>query len=698
MSLATPAITNFTAGEISPRLEGRTDLSKYYNGCRILENFHVHPHGGATRRSGFRFVAETLNPSKPVLLIPFEFSASETYVLEFGEDDQGQGRMRVFSGHGVVLSGGEEYVRDIPYTSTEFDRIRHAQSANTLILVHPDHPPREMLRVDHDNWTLKEMAFIGQPENWKANNYPSAVGFYEQRLVLAGTPDSPATIWMSRTGAFADFRLKTREVPIDGWRDREIKDGNADSIRDGKAGDTVVLLNGDGFEAKDGLKGQHPDGTTRYYRYKGAKNYSASGTNLTITFADDPADKQIESIWDDRGVLNEEYWDCFETGDRTDAPAGEEPLDDDGLEVTLSGRQANGIEFIVSRSSLWIGTAGGEWTLAASSSEPLSPGNVKANHEGTCGASSTRPESVGFATLYIQRAGRKIREMSYRYESDAYVSRDLTLLSEHITEGGLTRLAYVQEPDSILYGVRSDGVLVALTYVPDQEVAAWSRIITDGAVEEVTSIYNDAKKRDELWIVVARAVNGEQRRYIEYLEGDFDGRIENAFYVDSGLTYAGDPTDIVQGLDHLTGRTVSVLADGAVQRDKVVGQDGTLVLDRPASIIHAGLAYASRLQPMRLDAGSQRGTSQTKKKRIIKVAARFYQTLGGRIGPDAANLEPVYSRSPATPMGQSPGAFDGDKIVNFPKGWGRDGLLTIVQDQPLPMSVLLIVPHLAVNE
>ncbi|MBG0791513.1 MAG: hypothetical protein H0S80_13555 [Desulfovibrionaceae bacterium] len=697
MSIATPAITNFTAGEISPRLEGRIDLSKYFNGCRVLENFHIHPHGGITRRSGFRFVAEAMHSDNPVLLIPFEYDATCTYVLEFGENAEGQGRMRVFTGHGVVLSDGVGYVRDIPYVSAEFSRIRYAQSANEMILVHPDHPPRRLTRVDHDDWTLEDMAFIGRPEAWTEGNYPSVVGFFQQRLVLAATPDRPGTVWMSRVGEIEDFRLKTREAPVDGWRDLEIVDSNADDRRDGKDGDTFVLLAGSGFESRDGIKGQHPDGTTRYYRYKGAGNFSAPTANLTLTFSDEPEGNQIESIWTDGDELNEEFWECLEIGDRTEAPAGEEPLDDDAIEVTLAGRQANAIEFVVARTSLWIGTAGGEWTLSGGNG-PITPESVQANQEGTCGASSARPESVGFATLYIQRAGKKIREMSYRFESDAYVSKDLTILSEHITGQGLTAMAYVQEPDSIVYAVRSDGVLVALTYVPDQEVAAWSRIITDGVVEHATAVYNDDARRDELWAVVRRTVNGTERRCIEFLEGDFDGDIVNGFYVDSGLSYSGEPTASVTGLDHLAGRTVSVLADGAIQPDRLVGPDGSLNLDRPASVVHAGLPYVSKVQPMRIESGSARGTAQTKKKRITKVAARFFNTLGGRIGPDEAHLEPVYFRSPSTPMGRSAGAFTGDKIVNFPKGWNRDGVLTIVQEQPLPLSVLLIVPHLVVNE
>ncbi|MDD3311301.1 hypothetical protein [Pseudodesulfovibrio sp.] len=697
MSIATPSLTNFTAGEISPRLEGRTDLSKYFNGCRVLENFLVHPHGGAIRRSGLRFVAEAMNPARPVLLIPFEFNASQTYVLELGEDGTGQGRMRVFTNHGVVLSDGEEYRRDIPYTADQFEKLRYAQSAEVLILVHPDHPVRKLTRVDHDDWTLEEMEFVSPPEAWTEGNYPSAVCFFEQRLVLAATPDRPGTLWFSRTGEMTDFRLRTREVPFDGWRDREIVNGSGE-MRDGAAGDTLVILDGDGFEAADGLRGQHPDGTTRYYRYKGDKNYSASGADLTLTFETSPGAAGIEAIWDGEGALNEDCWECFEPGDRTDGPAGEDPLDDDAIEVTLSGRQANGIEFLEPRTKLWVGTAGGEWTICGSLGDAVTPASIKANQEGTCGASTTRPEAVGFATLYIQRAGRKVREMSYRLESDAYVSRDLTILSEHITAPGLVQLAWVQEPDAILYCLRSDGAVATLTYEPDQEVAAWSRVVTDGVVEGVASVFSAQSMRDELWTVVRREVMGEERRYIEYLEANFDGDIDEAFFVDSGLTYRGAPSSTIHGLVHLAGRTVAVLADGAVQTDRVVAEDGSITLDRPASVVHAGLPYVSRLQPMRLEAGSARGTAQTKQKRITKVAVRFHDTLGGKVGPDADTLETVCFRSSATPMGRSAGAWTGDKIVNFPRGWDRDGILTVVQDQPLPMTVLLIVPTLVINE
>ena len=696
MTIATPTITNFTSGEMAPRLEGRIDLSKYYNGCRKLENFVIHPHGGITRRSGFRFVAEAMNSDKPILLIPFEFNSAQTYVLELFEAEDGQGKLRVFTDHGVVLSGESEYVRDIPYNSAEFDQLRFAQTADVLILVHPKHPVRKLTRMNHDNWALEEMAFLGQPEAWKEGNYPSTVGFFEQRLVLAGTPNEPATLWFSRTGEMEDFRLKTREVPLDGWRDKEIVPGTGRTLRQGVAGDTFMVYVGGGFEKDDPLRGQNSEGKTRYYRYKGEKNFMPTET-LTVTFEATPGDKGIEVIWDAAGELNKEFWDCFEVGDRTESEAGQLPLPDDAIEATITGRQTNGIEFLVPRNKLWIGTAGGEWTLSGTE-EVLTPENIKASNEGSCGAASIRPESVGYATLFIQRSGRKVREMAYSFESDAYVSNDLTMLSHHLTEGGLTQMAYVQEPDSVLYCVRADGGMVTMTYDPKQDVAAWGRMDTDGKVECITSIYSDVSGHDELWAVIRRTVNGEERRYIEYLEGDFNGVMEDAFFVDSGLTYDGPEATTIHGLDHLVGRTVDVLADGAVQSPRVVAEDGTIILDRPATKVQVGLPYTSVVQPARVEAGSGRGTSQTKKQRITKVAVRFHNTLGGKIGPDSNALETIYFRSPSTPMGKSIGAYSGDKSVVFPKGWSKDSLLTVVQDQPLPMTILLIVPSKVINE
>jgi hypothetical protein len=592
MSRATPAITNFTAGEISPRLAGRVDLSKYFNGCERLENFIVHPHGGASRRSGMRFVAGALSDGARSLLIDFEFNTEQTYVIEVGEKDDGSGFMRFFKDQGQILDEGAMYEIESPYGADDFDDLAWVQSNDTLILVHPLHAPHKLTRTGHAEWTLAPIAFTAQPSQWAADNWPSCVCFFESRLVLAGCPNQPNTLWFSRSADFYDFTMNT-----------------------------------------------NPE----------------------------------------------------EDGD---------PLDDDAIEISIAASHANAIEFLVPRKKLFVGTTGGEWTVGgASSGYPITPSGVNANQESNYGASGFMPVQVGGGALYVQRARRKLREMAYNWESDSFASVDLTILAEHITGAGIGQCAYAQEPDSIVYCVRDDGVLLAFTYRRDQEVLAWSRIVTRGAVESVAAVYNAAAQRDEVWLCVRRTVNGAVRRNIEFIEAPFDSDDSTeAFFLDAGLSYRGEPTTTVAGLDHLVGETVQVLADGATHPDCVVAGDGSVTLTRAASVVHVGLHSDAWIIPMRIEGGSERGTVQTKRKSISHVAVRFYKTLGGRIGTAVDRLETVYTRSSATPMGSAPPLFSDDKRVKVPTGWGRDGCVVVKQDQPLPMTVLMIVVEMVTYE
>ncbi|WP_018125860.1 hypothetical protein [Desulfovibrio oxyclinae] len=687
MTITTPPLTSFTAGELSPRLEGRMDLTHYFNGCRTLENFLVHPHGGAWRRSGLRFMAKALGDG-PGLFIPFEFNREHTYLLEL--DRVGQKTvMRVFSGDSPVLINGTEFRMDLPYLSDELHELRHAQSGDFLVLVHPRHPPRKLLCAGAADWTLTDIAFIDQPEKWKENNYPSCVTFHQERLVLAATPDRPATIWMSRVGDFTDMRLKSREAPLEDWRDF-----TCSGTGTGKSGEYFTVKNGGLFEKGYGLRGKTADGSLRYYQYRGEEVFDPDGADDTVKFG-----SHIEVIHDASGNLNESFWTSCEVGDRVEAPPGEKPLDDDAVELTLSGRQANGIRFLVSKARLWVGCAGGEWTVCGSGAgDPVTPAGAQAGHEGTCGAEPHQPENVGFASIFIQRGGRKVREMAYRFESDAYVSTDLTLLSGHITGPGVIMLACLQEPDPIIFCLRKDGNIAALTYQRDQKVTAWSRIITDGFVEHICAIHSPASGRDELWCIVRRETGGIEHRYIERLDPEFEGDPVDAFFVDCGVTLTGDAQRTFAGLEHLAGRTVSVLADGAVHSDVPVSAQGTISLNTEASTIQAGLPFVSTLRPMRMEAGSYRGTAQTKRKRVVSVSVRFHRTLGGKVGPSPDRLETIHFRTPATPMGNAPEPWSGDKSVLFSGGWDRDGSITVVQDQPLPMCLLLIVPKAVINE
>jgi hypothetical protein len=709
MSLIPIVLTNFTSGELSPRLAGRVDVSKYFNGCQLLENFLVQPHGGVTRRSGMRYVADAVRHGGRSLLVPYEDADGQGWVLEFAQDAAGAGALRFYSGGGRVLdASGAVMALATPYREAHLDGLCWVQDRHSLVLAHEQFAPRKLSRTAEGGFRLDVMAFDGQPKGWGEGNWPALCCLHEDRLIFAATPDEPFTIWFSRTADHEDFRLSTREVPLDDWDDFEITDGNGDSLSDGKPGDTITLLAGDTFAKGTAVAGVMGDGALCYYRYVGARSLTAgTSASVTLTLADAPETvSQIESVRDAAGTLRTAYWEAFAIGDRIAAEAGDDPLDDDGVEVTLSAPRGGRICFVAPRDKLWVGATSGEWTVSGSSvNTPVTPGGVKANREGSCGASRVQPCQAGASLLYVQRSGKKVREMAYRLDSDSYTSQDLTLLSSHLGEPGIVQMAAVQEPDPMLYCVRADGVLLALTYLPEQDVCAYSRIVTDGAVEAVCSVFDAASCRDQLWLVVRRraVVDGASvtRRFIETLEPVFPESAPDttgAFFVDAGLSYSGPAVTELAGLAHLCGRTVQVLADGAVLPERTVSPEGTVSLPRPASTVHAGLGFDSVLRPMRLEYAGQRGSAQTRTKRITEVGLRLYRSLGGKVGADLVRQEPLLYRTSADAMDGAPALFTGDKTVRFPQGWGTEGVLTLVQDQPLPMTVLLIAPTMALND
>ena len=158
MAKASFPFSNFTAGELSPRLDGRTDVSKYFNGCKTLQNFVIHPHGGASRRPGTKFVREVKTSSNFTRLIPFEFNVTQAYILEFGEN-----YFRIHKDGGTVVSGGNPVEVATVYTSAQVSEIKFTQSADVMYLVHPSHPVQKITRTSHTAWTISEVNFLRGP-------------------------------------------------------------------------------------------------------------------------------------------------------------------------------------------------------------------------------------------------------------------------------------------------------------------------------------------------------------------------------------------------------------------------------------------------------------------------------------------------------------------------------------------------------
>lgn len=340
--------------------------------------------------------------------------------------------------------------------------------------------------------------------------------------------------------------------------------------------------------------------------------------------------------------------------------------DDRAMNFTLSSDNVQFVRWIAGdEKGLLVGTDQGEWIIRPSSlNEALTPTNIQASQVTDHGSNLVAPERISKAVLFYQRTGRKLREMAYLIEVDGFKAPDLTIRAEHITDPDVTDMAFQSQPLSVLWSVRGDGVLLGFTYERDQEVTAWHRHVIGGTsdaagtaavVESIASIAAPAGDSDDLWMVVKRWIGGAEVRHIEYMTpifGHTDVK-EDAFFVDSGLTYDGAPATVMSGLDHLEGETVRILVDGATHPDLVVSS-GQVTLNAEASKVHIGLGYMSCIQTERIEAGAQGGTAQGRIKRLNRVTFRVYMSGAFSHGYDPSDINEIDVRSSEDEMDEAP--------------------------------------------
>ena len=752
MARVAAQLTNFTGGELSPRLDGRNDLTKYASGCKTLENFVVYPHGAAARRPGTTFVAEVANSANKTRLIPFEFSTTQTYMLEFSNL-----KMRVYKDRGSVLEGdktisaitkanpavvtatghnysnGDEVVisgvvgmtevngkrflvagkttntfqltnKDgtninsssfttytsggvsnkvfeitTPYTTAQLFDLKFAQSADVMYITHPEHEVEKLSRTAHTAWTLTDVDFTNGP--YMDANITTTTLNPASHTVGTGV----AVVASAVTGINSGSGFLSTDV------------GRLLQFGDGYGKITAVT---------DTL-----NITITIIKDLGSSTASA---NWSLgSFSDTTGHPSCVTFFEQRlvfaGTTSQPQTIFFsKSGDyeNMDANIGGTVADDDAIIYTIASNQINAIRFMTATRTLIIGTAGGEFTVSGGGTDnAITPTNILIKKQSNHGAANVDAIAVGNATLFLQRAKRKIRELAYNFDVDGYIAPDMTILAEHISEGGLTQMAYQQEPNQVIYAVRGDGELIGLTYQREQQVTAWHRHIFGGvfgsgkAVCESVAVIPTDDTEYEVYVIVKRTINGATRRFVEYINNfDFTETDNTTFnFLDSALAYSGSAVTTISGLDHLEGQTVSVLANGATHPDKTVSS-GSITLDRSSTNVKVGLSYSSILQTMRLDAGSQNGTSQGKTKRIYEITIRLYESVGVEVGESLDNMERIPFRTSSDPMDQGIPPFTGDKAVEFRGNYDTDGFIFVRQTQPLPLTILSLYPELQTND
>ena len=665
MARSAPALSTFTAGEISPRLEGRVSIEKYREGLADLTNMVVQPHGGVTRRPGTEYLGEVKDSSVATRLIPFEFKTSDTYILEFGDQ-----YMRVFRNGLQVLEDNEKVVSAITQT-------------NPGVLTSTSHGLSNGDEVYLYNTS-------GDMTEFKARNYKVAnvtTNTFTLQDLFGNNIDTTDYTAYGGSGISVDkiYEIASPYAAAD-----------VDAVRFAQSADIMYLVH-PGYAVRTLSRTDHNAWTFASASITGsptpALNTGLGNYPSVVTFFEQrlvfaASNNNPQTIWFSKSAdyLN------FTIGTAAN----------DALAYTIAAQKVNAIRYLSPTRVLTIGTSGGEYVLTTTNGGPVEPTTTVIRKYSNYGCISAEPVQVADLTLFVQRGGRKIREFQYAGEINigAYAAVDITILSEHLTEGGITDFAYQQEPESIVWALRPDGTLLGLTYRREEEVVAWHKHIIGGTfsggqavVESIASLPTDSGE-DELYMIVKRTINSVTKRYVEVMKPfDFGGDTTTAFFVDSGLAYSGASTSSLSGLYHLEGETLSVLANGATHPDKTVSGGG-ISLDFVATTGAVGFGYTSQMQTLRLESGSVDGTSQGKPKRIHDITVRFHETVGAEVGTNASNADRIYFRDSSMAMDEAVPLFTGDKEIEFPGGYDDDARIFVRQTQPLPLTVLALYPRM----
>lgn len=382
------------------------------------------------------------------------------------------------------------------------------------------------------------------------------------------------------------------------------------------------------------------------------------------------------------------FW-TSKTGDYYNFGTSIPSVDDDGITATLNGGQMNGIKAIIAFGEMLLLTAGGEFKVSGGG-KALSGSNVLSQPQEYRGVSDVNPVTIGSRIIYVQHQGNIIRDLAYSYDVDKYTGDDLNLLASHLFEGHkIISMTYQQIPNSIVWCVRDDGLLLGLTYIKEQDIYAWHQHTTAGG--KFVSVCNiGGSTEDKLYAVVERG----GQYYVEIMESrDKSTNVEDQFFVDSGITYEGEPTDEISGLEHLEGYTVAILADGNVLPQQTV-ENGKVVLGNKYKKVHVGLPIDAEIKTLPIDFTAQDGTYLSRKKRIASFIAMLKDSRGGVYGMRDDALDEIKWRSNEAYGEPIALKTEKVKIVVKSASWSETQQVIIKQPDPLPMTVLSLIPEI----
>ena len=648
-----------------------------------------------------------------------------------------------------------------PYTQDDLAELNYTQSADVLYLTHPGHAPRQLERLGNTNWQLNLYAFENGPFMVDNTNSTvtlalsatsgtgktlTAVGFtfstmhvgslWKLRHYMEGQAVTQALTSSTQTPGIScggTWRIITHGTWTGTIRIEKSTDSGSTWINL-REFSSAADYNADTYGTEDMSDYAVPflvrvrctaytsgtinvNLTTDPFYHEGIAEITAvaaGGATATVDIQRASGSTATTADWaegswgdyrgwpavvefhpEDRLMFAntdgepDTYW-LTMVGNYTNFARSSPLVDSDAISSPVPSRKVNGINGLVPLSEMIALTLSNEISVR-SSSGPLSPTTVYNKIHGWEGSYGIRPLIIGNRAVYIQSTGSIVRDLGYELYSETFTGLDRSILSNHLFGGyTIVEMAYQQNPDRLVWTIRSDGLLLSMTYMPEQEVIAWSWHDTNSGTdlfESVCCIRGDGY--DEVWFVVNRGGT----RYIERMTQRQASTVPaNQFFVDCGTTSSTAQISLMTGLTHLNGKTVAILADGNVlSQQEVTGS--SIALGATYSTVQVGLPYTSDVETLNVDANLTDGTTQGRKIKISQLVLRFLNSRGGELGPDFDTLYDIQHPTDSTSLD----LFSTDVKESMAGGYTDGGRICIRQADPLPMTVLAIIPSISIG-
>jgi hypothetical protein len=749
MAKITPAQTNFNGGEISRRLHARFDLNLYDIGLAELTGWVPLPEGGLDACPGFIQVAMAAGPCR---LLPFEFNATQGYVVEMSA-----GKARFYTNDARIEAGGVPVELALPYTLAEIQALTYEQSYDVLYLFHGQHQTLQLVRTGADTFETEPLVLENGPFETRNKNEALVV----TASAVAGNVTLTASAAMFEAGDVGGlFQLEADDFgDISSWEpgitvtvgqllvwNERVYRVAGGSARTG----TVAPMHSSGIEwdgigrGKD-LNNKDAGGVQLEYmhdrfgvlRITGFTNATtvaatvlrrlpftaASSYNYTGGYYDPNTGVYVPDgsgvdyaygtwrwrfgafstrrgwptcgvVWNERLVLakaSRVY--ASVVGDLPNFATYNE-LGETSPDMAFNDgvKDPNGIIALIADDKLLMLTASGMFAMGPSNqASSVGRGNVRVDRQNNEGTAVAMPVELDGRSIYIGKSRRRLIEADFSVQRDRQDAIDLSRYARHIGAKRFQWLASQKDPNRLIWAGRADGTLAVAAYVPEEQVLGWAtRPLAPGLlVRSGCTISDPAGELNQLWAAIERGDQWHIARLGQFRQED---DLTDPAMTDLALEYEGAATDTIGPAPWLAGTTVQVQADDALYRAVTVGGDGMIRIPNPASRIVAGLPFPCRFTTLPGNGGSETGPAMGKMRRISRIAISVLKARGLQIeaqGAEARNIEQLFADST---MNEGFAPDTGVLVIEDAGDHDRFGQITVSRVGPSGATVRAVQP------